>query len=368
MGSELILEQVGNGVQLAGAEAPRAVCRLASPLADPGWDARVTAIGGSFFHSRAWAQVLAGTYGHQPFYCVQQAGDTVVGVLPLMELNSPFLGRRGISLPFTDSCGALFQGPVAGPEDLCNFARSQALERGWRYLEFRGPVHGWRNPVPSIQFLEHVLPLADGADRLMAGLNPAVRRAIRKSSRAGLTVSFGTSDQAMSDYYRLHALTRKRHGLPPQPERFFQNIARYVFAAGNGFVASAILGGRTVAAAVFFFFGTEAVYKFGASDLAFQSSRPNNLVMWEAIKWFASHGFERLHLGRTSMNNHGLAQFKRGFGAIEDRLNYFRYSLREEKWITSIDRAADSLANSVFRRLPLPVLRLAGRILYPHVS
>jgi len=34
----------------------------------------------------------------------------------------------------------------------------------------------------------------------------------------------------MGEYYRLHCLTRKRHGLPPQPTGFFQKIQEHIIA------------------------------------------------------------------------------------------------------------------------------------------
>jgi len=122
-----------------------------------------------------------------------------------------------------------------------------------------------------------------------------------------------------------------------------------------------------VAAAVFFHHGNQAYYKFGASDYRFQQFRPNNLVMWSAMKRYASRGCLSLHLGRTSLANEGLRRFKLSLGAREERLNYYKYDLRRERFVTEPDRA-ESWANYVFRCFPLGLLRLAGRALYPHLS
>jgi len=40
-------------------------------------------------------------------------------------------------------------------------------------------------------------------------------------------------------------------------------------------------GRNSVAGAIFFHSGGQAIYKFGASDETFQHFRGNNLVMWE---------------------------------------------------------------------------------------
>ena len=113
--------------------------------------------------------------------------------------------------------------------------------------------------------------------------------------------------------------------MPPQPFRFFQNIYEEIISRGDGFVVLAKLASRSIAAAVFFEFNGNAVYKFGASDESQQYRRANNLVMWEAIKRLAQRGCRTLHFGRTELGNEGLRRFKRGWGAIEEVIPYCRF-------------------------------------------
>jgi len=221
--------------------------------------------------------------------------------------------------------------------------------------------------TPSVAFHGHVIDLVENEDCLSKQLDGAVRRGIRKAENEGVRVEFSESLDAVRTFYTLHCLTRKRHGLPPQPFRFFENIARYVLDAGYGFVATACLGRKALAASLFFHFGPEAIYKFGASDYAFQELRPNNLVMWEAIKRCASHGFARFHLGRTSLTNEGLRRFKLGFGAREIKIQYRKYDFSRQGFVTSRDRA-DGWVNRFFRLFSPSLLRLSGELIYPHLS
>ena len=87
----------------------------------------------------------------------------------------------------------------------------------------------------------------------------------------------------MDQFVALHGMTRRRHGLPPQPASFFRNIERELIATGAGFVVTAETGGRAAAAAVFLHSGTAGIYKFSASDRSCWELRPNNLVVWEGI-------------------------------------------------------------------------------------
>ena len=71
--------------------------KLIDPLGDSAWERLVLSHGkGNVFHSAAWAQVLVKTYGHQPFYHHFVRGGEPVALLPLMEVSSPFTGRRGV--------------------------------------------------------------------------------------------------------------------------------------------------------------------------------------------------------------------------------------------------------------------------------
>lgn len=322
--------------------------------------------GSSFFHGAAWARVLHETYGHQPVYFCRFANGRLEELLPVMEVFSPCIGRRGVSLPFTDCCSALKTGGRSIGM-LYEVAMDYGRGRRWRYLECRGNDSDWTGTSPSLGFYGHEIALRPGPEALFKNCESAVRRGIKKAEAAGLSAEFANSPESMRAFYALHCRTRRRHGVPPQPFRFFENIQRHALAQGLGGVEVVRFEGRAVAAAVFFHSGSRVHYKFGASDLDFQPVRPNNLLMWEAIKRYAAAGFETLHLGRTSLANEGLRRFKLGFGAVEERIEYSKYDFRKRRFVEDTDRAEGPL-NNLFRWLPLPLLRFAGQALYPHLS
>lgn len=338
-----------------------------NPLEQSGWDDLVAEHPqGTFFHGSAWSRVLQDTYGHTPKYFCRMAGGRLETLLPVMEVSSVWTGRRGVGLPFTDFCPPL-QSAASCMGDLFEQALEHGRSRRWKYLECRGGVASAGNATPSLAFYAHVINLEADEPTLFARTEASVRRGIRKSEQAGLSVKFGNDADAIRTFYALHCQTRRRHGLPPQPFRFFENIGRHVIQPGHGWVVSVEQAGRPLAAAIFFHFARQAIYKFGASDYAFQNLRPNNLLMWSAIKWYATHGCTSLHLGRTSLANEGLRRFKLGFGAQEERIEYCRYDFARAAFVTDVDRV-EGWFNPVFRALPGPLLRLAGATLYPHLS
>ena len=86
--------------------------RILDPINDPGWD-HVVALhrDAGCFHTSAWAKVLHKTYNHQPFYLQFSRGRRLAALIPLMEVRSVFTGRRGVCLPFSDTCEPLIFDP-----------------------------------------------------------------------------------------------------------------------------------------------------------------------------------------------------------------------------------------------------------------
>jgi len=340
---------------------------IVNPLECSDWDAQLANHpGATIFHGSAWARVLRDTYGHEPVYFCRFAGTQLQQVLPVMEVSSPLTGRRGVSLPFADFCPPL-AGDAEDLDELYAFALEHGRRRNWRYFEARGRFNGWPGATPSVAFFGHTIHLAGGEAAMFKEMDGAMRRGIRKAEQAGLRVEFGANLESMRVFYALHRRSRRRHGLPPQPVEFFENIARHIFEPGHGFVAIARQQDRPIAAAVFFHTGHLGLYKFGASDYEFQHLRPNNLLMWEAVKHCAAAGVTELHLGRTSLFNDGLRHFKLGFGAVEEQIEYARFDFRRKHFVSDVDRSEGPL-NMMFRCLPLPLLTQAGRFLYPHLS
>jgi hypothetical protein len=348
--------QLGEQVLITG----RKILQPVNPLEHPDWDAPLTRRPDfSFFHGAAWSRVLAETYGFTP---VWQAGEGAL--LPLMEVDSRLTGRRGVALPFTDECAPLCRS-VEEFQPLFQSAVAMGRKRGWRFIELRGGRQFLVEAPASLSFYGHRLDLLADEARLFEKMDGSARQAVRKAEKDGVTVEVSQSEAAVREFYYLQCLTRKRHGLPPQPLNFFVNIWRHILSQNQGMVALAGWRGIKVAGAVYFFLGGRAIYKYGASDLRQRHLRANNLVMWEGMKWLARQGASCLHLGKTSLANEGLRRFKLNLGAVEQRIEYVKFDLRTNRFTVESD-GITGWHNRVFRVLPVFLSRRAGELLYKH--
>ena len=356
---------VNQPVPESAAAGPGGRVAAVNPLERADWDRWVSGHPqATFFHGAAWARVLVETYGYTPMYLVADRPAGLPGILPLMEVDSWLTGRRGIGLPFTDECEPLCDDPPTF-QTLFQSAQETGRTRGWKHVECRGGGKFLTAAPPMLEHYSHDLNLALDEPGLFAGLDGAVRRAIRKAEKAGVTVEVSQGLEAVKAFYFLLGLTRKRHGLPPQPFHLFQNIYRLILQRNMGVVVVARKGHTLVGAAVYFRWGDGAIYKYGASDERFQHLRGNNLVMWSAIKWCVREGLRNLHLGRTSLANPGLRRFKLSWGAREEKIAYYKFDLRRRQFVVEHDET-EGWHNRVFRAAPVFASRLAGRLLYRH--
>ena len=341
---------------------------IIDPIAYPGWD---TLIGSmpehSFFHTSNWAGVLKESYSYRPLYFTRSEGPEqakLTVVIPVMEVDSFLTGKRGVSIPFTDYCE-----PIAPDEDSFSSMFGEVLQygrkAGWKYLELRGGAQHFNGVAPYRTYLKHTLRIHDQETALFNEIKPSARRNIRTAQKSGIRIAVSDLESDLREYYRLHCLTRNRHGVPPQPYKFFKAIHRNVISKSKGFVVLGSHQGRAIAGAVFFHAGKKGIYKFGAADLRHQNLRAANLVMWEAIRWFSRNGFNELCFGRTDMENEGLMRFKKCWGSHESEISYYRLDPLSGKML---ERSGHKLPSGLMRKVPFFVSRIAGSLLYRHIG
>jgi CelD/BcsL family acetyltransferase involved in cellulose biosynthesis len=283
--------------------------------------------------------------------------------LPIAEVSSRIRGRRWISVPFADYCAPLgsFSATEILPQQLA-LARDTA---GSSSLEVRAPLVGAGVHRQS-HWLRHVLRLASDPDAQLLAFHRATRRNVRHAERSGLVIRERRDVGALTEiFYRLHLDTRRRLGVPVQPRRFFRLLWEELVATGLGFVLIAYAGAKPVAAAVFLSWNGNTIYKFSASDPAAWRARPNNLLLWHAIRQAIENGHRSLDFGRSDLDQEGLRAFKAGWGADEEPLVYSHVC--EQAPGMAVRRVSGLLAPAI-RRSPRWVPRLIGELLYRHAA
>ena len=342
---------------------------IINPLNYKGWDNLVLSKRGySIFHSSAWAKVLHESYGYKPLYFTLIKNGRMDDLIPFMEVKSILTSKKGVSLPFSDYCNPIIKDGINTPQELLNYIISYGKKLGWKSIEIRNGNIFAQNLPPAAYYYQHTLDLSINNDeQIFSNFRDSTKRNIKKAIREGANVAICDSLNSINEFYQLNCQTRKEHGLPPQPYHFFKKIYEHIISKKLGFVVLASYNNKVIAGAVYFHFGANAIYKYGASMKEYQNLRVNNLIMWEAIKWYSQNGYKNFSFGRTEPENHGLLQFKEGWGAKEEIIKYYKYDLRKGEFVKDSSRVT-GLHNKIFNRMPMPLLRIIGTVLYKYMG
>ena len=147
------------------------------------------------------------------------------------------------------------------------------------------------------------------------------RNQVNQGARSGLHVRVSIEKEDIVSFWEMHAeLRTKKFGEIPQPRQFFLNIHKSYFAEDKGFLIGAYDQNSSLAAGIVVLLeGEIAYYKFAASQPAFLTLRPNNLLIDRLIAHLDERNVKKLNLGYTGSSDQyaGLRKYKLSAGAIE---------------------------------------------------
>ncbi len=110
----------------------------------------------SVFHTPAWLEALRRTYGYEPFVLTTcPPSQDLTNGLVFCRINSRFTGRRLVSLPFSDHCEPLADGPKDIEQLLCSL-EGLVEEENLKYIEIR-PANACLERVPAFGKAKRVL-------------------------------------------------------------------------------------------------------------------------------------------------------------------------------------------------------------------
>nr|BBH88418.1 peptidoglycan bridge formation protein FemAB [Thermosporothrix sp. COM3] len=324
----------------------------------------------SFFHDQAWLTLVARRYGyHTEILTTTDREGRITGMLPVSLVSSPLTGRRLVSFPFSDYCPVIAADISAERELVCQ-ALDLARRSRVRYLELRPgtSLQGHDELMESDLYVRWMLELDSDLGTLWKRLRKPIQRQIKKARNQGVQVRPARERDEMALYYRLHLLTRNKHGMPAQPRAFFFDLWDAFASRGHLHLLLAEYQGTVIAGMILLAYGSTVRYAYGASSERFLQLAPNNLLLWEALSWGGTHGYRRFDFGRTARDNEGLMEFKRRWGAAMEPLPYYYFPEVAGMVATSESSAKYRVLTACWRRLPPAVAGPLGGYLYRHLG
>ena len=184
--------------------------------------------------------------------------------------------------------------------------------------------HGFRDaPMHLHAQLTSELDITKTLDELSSNLRKTTRYEIKKARNEGIVVSSTANPTAIQSFYDLQMKTAKRQGFVPFSYKYLYEQFCVFSEVGHALLYSAHLNNALLAQAFIIFYGTEAVYHYGASTDEGRRHPGAYLLQWEAIEEAKRRGVKKYNfwgvapLDQPHHRFYGVSVFKRGFGGEE---------------------------------------------------
>ena len=279
------------------------------------------------FQTREWVEFVASCQGAEPVIAALKDGSATAGYLTalivrrygILILGSPMPGWTTSFMGFNLEDGVSRRDAV---EALLEFAFSSL---GCRHVEFRDHDIGLTD-VEGLGF-EHTpwrglqVDLQRPEEQIWAGMKSECRTAIRKAERSGVVIEEASDLGFADDYYaQLEDVFAKQSMVPPYDVARIRALIRYVHPSGRLLLLRARSPeGVCIATGIFPAMSRSMHFLAGASWRDQQNLRPNEALMWSAMKYWKDRGVQACDLG-------GYMSYKRKWGGSEFRVPFLRKS------------------------------------------
>jgi CelD/BcsL family acetyltransferase involved in cellulose biosynthesis len=278
----------------------------------------------NIFQTREWLAFIEKTQQAQPVIAAVRQEGTTVGFFTglvirrygIRILGSPLRGWTTGYLGFNLRPGVSRRAAVAAlPHFAFRTLRCLHVELRDRNLSFDDiDGLGWESSAKTIFEVDLRRP----EEEIFGGMTSACRRCIRKAEKVGVTIEDADDLEFADDYYaQLRDVFAKQALVPTYDKARIVELIRHVLPTGRLLLLRARDGdGRCIATGIFPALNGRMYFWGGASWRSHQILRPNEALMWQAMRHWKARGVEWCDLG-------GGAEYKRKYGPREVTVPFF---------------------------------------------
>ncbi len=310
---------------------------------------------GLAYHLFAWQKAVKNAYQFGSCYLLGEENSKITGVLPLIELKIPFLGRSLVSLPYCDIGGCL-----ADNDEIATALLQKALEIGQlkkvKKIEIRQILlTGEIDPMGKVRM---VLDLPDSSATLLAGFKAKLRSQVKKPTRDGLTARLG-GEELVSDFYQIFCENMRDLGSPVHSLKWVESIVKfYGDRAKVGIVYTP--EGIPAAGGIILLTTKTVLIPWASALLKFKHYNPNMLLYWNFLSFAADNGYQYFDFGRSTLGE-GTYKFKKQWGAEPVPLRWVDL-LNSTPTMVAVGRHGGMREKvaTVWKKLPVPMATSVG--------
>lgn len=316
--------------------------------------------GATIWHRPVVSAVVANTYGHDTHYLCATAGSgIIVGVLPLVRINSKLFGNFLVSLPYFNYGGLLAD----------NFEIARELVRAgdeWReetkaqHLELRFLQDNKLGLPQKTRKVTFWLPLPSNTEDLWDSFKPKTRAQIRRGEREMTELDIG-GKELLDDFYRVFSVNMRDLGTPVYSRYFFRNLLKAL--EGNAWIVIARINRKPVGCAFLTGYRNRMEVPWASTLRSYAQTSVNMGMYWNMLQFAVQKGFGVFDFGRCSEQT-GTYKFKQQWGGQPLGL-YWDYVLAPGSEIPELnpENPKFKLMIAAWRRLPVWFTNFLG----PHI-
>lgn len=316
--------------------------------------------GASIWHRPKVSEFIRATFGHlTSYFCAFDQAGRIVGVLPVIQLNSRLFGNFLVSMPYFNYGGVLADSPYVASR-LIEAAAQWREELEAEHLELRFCQDTRSGRPQRTDKVTFWLPLPKNPDDLWQSFQPKLRAQIRRGEREMTEFVVG-GGELLEEFYRVFSINMRDLGTPVYGKNFFRNLLEAL--GSEAWLAIARVKGQAVGCAFLTGYGNRMEIPWASTLRSHSHTSVNMTMYWRVLGFAIERGFEVFDFGRCS-ETAGTYRFKQQWGAQPLRL-YWDYILPEGTVLPGLnpDNPKFRLLIAAWQRLPVPVANLLGPLI-----
>ena len=326
------------------------------------WDEFVNGLDNStIYHLSGWKDIVEEAYNLKTYYLFAEEDGEIKGILPLVSIDSKFLGNKLVSMPFVSAGGVLSNSPLAD-QKLISEATAIAENKGCDYIELRNISFDPNAVSSNSSFVTSILELKPDLIETYKMLPKSKRIDIKKANKRKKFIAIW--NDAPKNFYHVYSQIMKDLGTPMHGYNYFDNILQ-VFPK-NARILSIQLNERLIGSYLILNYKNTVIGYSGGSLQKYKQYYPGDFANWTTIEYACRNGFKYFDLGRSTKgsSNH---IFKQKYNTNTLQLFYQYYSIKSSVPSYDLMKPRHRMFVNLWRNIPLGISKRFGPILRKNI-
>ena len=318
---------------------------------------------GTLYHKIDWLTLIETTLKQQGCYFIAiDAQQQVVGLLPIINLNSWLFGNYMVSMPYFNY-GSTLADNAEVEQALVEAAIAEGKKRKVSHIQFRntelnkGRCEALSDMPASTQKVNMVLDLPETPELLGKAIGSKRRSQIKRPIREGVSHQFG-GVELLDDFYEVFCQNMRDLGTPVYSKGFFQRILETF--PNNTLICMVYWQGKPVSTGFLMHYKNRMEIPWASTVRYANRISVNMYLYWQILSYAIEAEFAQFDFGRSTIDA-GTYKFKKQWGAQPEQCYWYHW-VPEGGELPNLSPSSSKfdLAIKVWQKLPLAITKLIG--------